>query len=322
MLDTYFKKYFWTFVLGIVFAAAFLCARTVNAFLGDSLAPDAKSLTRARSGQKRASKKKSAGDQIALSEFLQRNLFKAAREDLTPEPEKDPTAETAAAANASSGPVDLDNCQPSSLGANLLATFADERFPDESMAIFQDTSPDKKTSGVRVGDKLLDQAEVVAIQWRNVFVNNGGRCESFSLEEAPKPAARRSVAAAPKPATKGGKDGLGAGVEKTGDSEYSIPRQEIDNVLSNLNKVATQARIVPSFHNGKANGFKLFSIRPNSLYSKIGIQNGDIVQKINGYEINSPDKALEIYSKLKDAQSITVDLVRRGKSKTLSYSIR
>lgn len=324
MLDTYFKKYFWTFVLGVVFASAFLCARTVNAFLARTLSPDAKSLTSARTGRPAARRKTKQDDGVALSAFLERNLFKAAREDLTPPPPEDDNAGATDAAASSSGPVDLDNCQPSSLGANLLATFVDERRPDESMAIFQDTSPDKETSGVRKGDKLLDQAEVVAIQWRNVYVNNGGRCESFSLEEAPKPAARRPRApvAARSRAGKDDKDALGAGVEKTGDNEFSIPRQEIDNVLSNLNKVATQARIVPSFHNGKANGFKLFSIRPNSLYSKIGIQNGDIVQKINGYEINSPDKALEIYSKLKDAQSITVDLVRRGKSKTLSYSIR
>ena len=191
------------------------------------------------------------------------------------------------------------------------------------MAVFQDTSPDQKTIGVRIGDRLLDQAVVKVIDWRTVYVDNNGKCESFSLEEEQK--AARTVASAPpvNDAPEGeGEGDLGDGIKKMSDSEYTIPRQEIDNVLSNLNQVATQARIVPSFSNGKANGFKLFSIRPNSLYSKIGIQNGDIVQKINGYEINSPDKALEIYSKLKDAQSITVDLVRRGKQQTLSYSIR
>lgn len=82
-----------------------------------------------------------------------------------------------------------------------------------------------------------------------------------------------------------------------------------------------QARIVPSFKNGEANGFKLFAIRPNSLYSKLGIQNGDIIHKINGFAINSPDKALEIYQKLKSARSIDIELTRRGKSKKLNYGI-
>jgi general secretion pathway protein C len=86
--------------------------------------------------------------------------------------------------------------------------------------------------------------------------------------------------------------------------------------------VATQARIVPSFQNGKPNGFKLFSIRPGSLYSKIGIQNGDVIQKINGYEMNDPAKAFDIYSKLKDSSAITVDIVRRGRTQTMTYNIR
>ena len=55
---------------------------------------------------------------------------------------------------------------------------------------------------------------------------------------------------------------------------------------------------------------------------KIGIQNGDVIQKINGYEMNDPAKAFDIYSKLKDSSSITVDLVRRGKTQTMTYNIR
>ena len=76
------------------------------------------------------------------------------------------------------------------------------------------------------------------------------------------------------------------------DNKYDVKKSVLDGTLSNLNSVATQARIVPSFKNGVANGFKVFSIQPNSFYSAIGVENGDVVQKINGYEINSPDKAL------------------------------
>ncbi len=205
------------------------------------------------------------------------------------------------------------------MNAELLATVVSSD-PDASMAMFADKAK-QESEGYRIGDKLLDQAEVVSIEWRRVLVKRNGRCESFSLQEEPQ--VRRDAVASNVPPP-GAPDDVkfGEGVKQTSGDEYEIPRAEIDNVLSNLNQIATQARIVPSFHNGKANGFKLFSIRPGSLYSKIGIQNGDIIQKINGFEINSPDKALEIYSKLKDATSISVDLVRRGKSKSLSYNIR
>ena len=55
-------------------------------------------------------------------------------------------------------------------------------------------------------------------------------------------------------------------------------RPSLDKALANLNDLAMQARIVPAFKDGQAEGFKLFSIRPDSLYSKIGIVNGDVHQ--------------------------------------------
>lgn len=80
-------------------------------------------------------------------------------------------------------------------------------------------------------------------------------------------------------------------------------------------------RIVPAFEGGKTIGFKLFSIAPGSLYARMGLQNGDIVTRINGHELTSPEKGLEIYAKLKDAKRVTVELKRRGAPATLTYSL-
>ena len=315
MIDTYFKQFFWTFHLVVLFAGAFLVARTVNVFVGSMLETPPESIA---GDQARVAPgpKSSNEDSVPITAFLDRNLFKAAREDLVAE------AEAAASKDVEEGVFDEDQCEQSSINAELLATLVSSN-PEASMAMFSDKAK-QEVGDYRMGDKLLDQGEIMAIEWRRVLVKRNGRCESFSLqEESAVPS--EAVASTPPPGPTGGPEGeqkFGEGVKQTGGDEYEIPRAEIDNVLSNLNQIATQARIVPSFHNGKANGFKLFSIRPGSLYSKIGIQNGDIIQKINGFEINSPDKALEIYSKLKDAQQISVDLVRRGKSKSLSYNIR
>ena len=79
--------------------------------------------------------------------------------------------------------------------------------------------------------------------------------------------------------------------------------------------LATEARIVPHFEGGKGAGFKLFSIRPGSIYSKIGITNGDVIQRINGEDIDSPDKAFDAWRRLKDASSIQIELSRGGTKK-------
>ena len=112
-----------------------------------------------------------------------------------------------------------------------------------------------------------------------------------------------------------------AGVRQLADNRYEIDRTVIESTLGDLNKVATQARIVPSFKNGVANGFKLFSIQPGSLYSSIGIENGDVVQRVNGYELNSPEKALELYTKLRETGHVTIELERGGQVIRKEYNV-
>jgi general secretion pathway protein C len=318
VIDTYFKQFFWTFHLVVLFAGAFLVARTINVFVGNALATPAEAIAGDNSAARLRPPTSAHEETTPINAFLERNVFKAAREDLVAE------AAAAAEQHVEEGVFNPDQCEQSGVNAELLATIVSS-VPEASVAMFADKAK-QETDSYKVGDKLMDQAEIMAIEWRRVLVKRSGRCESFSLQEQKEGVPSDAVATAPPPEqpAEGNPDGpkFGEGVKQTGGDEYEIPKAEIDNVLSNLNQIATQARIVPSFHNGKANGFKLFSIRPGSLYSKIGIQNGDIIQKINGFEINSPDKALEIYSKLKDAQSISVDLVRRGKTKSLSYNIR
>jgi general secretion pathway protein C len=58
------------------------------------------------------------------------------------------------------------------------------------------------------------------------------------------------------------------------------------------------------------------------VYSKLGLSNGDTIHTINGFDLTSMDKALEVYTKVKEANNLTVSVTRRGKPTTLNYSIR
>lgn len=111
-------------------------------------------------------------------------------------------------------------------------------------------------------------------------------------------------------------------ITKVNDSTWRISRSDLDLVLAEPSLLAVQARIVPNFVDGKPQGFKLFSIRPGSLYQLLGFKNGDVVKSINGMEINSPQKAMEVYNKLKTANKIVVNLSRRGEEKTFTYNIK
>lgn len=114
---------------------------------------------------------------------------------------------------------------------------------------------------------------------------------------------------------------LDKGIKKIDDTHYEVSRELLEKVLSDPTIAARGARIVPSVRDGKANGFKLYAIRPNSVYARLGLQNGDTITAVNGHDLTSPDKALEVYTKVKSARKLTVSLIRRGIAGTLHYEI-
>jgi hypothetical protein len=112
------------------------------------------------------------------------------------------------------------------------------------------------------------------------------------------------------------------GVKKLSDTSYEIKSGLLDKVLANPMGVAKGARVVPAIKDGKPDGFKLYAIRPTSLYAKMGLLNGDTLQTINGLDLTSADKALDAYTKIRDATKIEVKLLRRGTPVTLTYTIK
>lgn len=114
---------------------------------------------------------------------------------------------------------------------------------------------------------------------------------------------------------------LADNIRVTGELSREISRSFADALLENPATYMRGARLVPSIKSGKANGFKLYAIRPNSLYARLGLLNGDTVQAINGKALTTPETALESYSEIKTASSLSVALTRRGQEEMLSISI-
>jgi general secretion pathway protein C len=111
-------------------------------------------------------------------------------------------------------------------------------------------------------------------------------------------------------------------IQKVSETEFNVDRSVIDSVLENQAQLMRSARIVPEQKDGKTVGIRLFGIRQDTLLGTLGMQNGDRLEKINGYDMASPEKALEAYARLRTATSLTVALTRRGKPLTIEYQIK
>lgn len=69
-------------------------------------------------------------------------------------------------------------------------------------------------------------------------------------------------------------------------------------------------------------GIKITFVRPESTLLKLGIERGDVVKRVNGIELHSPEDALTVYSRLTDARVIIVELERRGRPHHNVYLVR
>lgn len=105
-------------------------------------------------------------------------------------------------------------------------------------------------------------------------------------------------------------------------SNVKLDPREVEAALSDLNKVMTQARVVPNMMNGKTVGYRIFNIVPDSIYAKIGIVNSDIIERVNGVEIKGPDTLYHLFQQIKSENRITLDLTRAGKRESIKIEIR
>lgn len=114
----------------------------------------------------------------------------------------------------------------------------------------------------------------------------------------------------------------GSGVRKVGEGRFMVDQREIASNTENLNQVLTQARALPYVEAGKTVGFRISEIVPGSIYEKIGLLNGDVVQRVNSQEVDDPGKFFQLYQGLKDERRISVDLLRNGQRQSLNYDVR
>jgi general secretion pathway protein C len=112
------------------------------------------------------------------------------------------------------------------------------------------------------------------------------------------------------------------GVMKVSDSKYIMDQREMLASTENMSQILTQARALPYMEQGKTVGFRISEIAPGSIYEKIGLKNGDVIQKVNSQDVDDPAKFFQLYQGLRTERNIAIDLLRNGARQTLNYEIR
>ena len=304
------EQYFWLVeVAAVVLCSHFTASATSSYIAATYLAESAEPprvYVRPPPRKKPAKSRSKSGDPLVA-----RNMFCSECEP--PEPEE--TLPTPA-----DGSVPLTSLPLRLIATNLARTEA------LSFATIRNTES-RRQGAYWLQQVIPDAGKVEAIGHRHVdfFNEKTRRMERIALLETGK--GKKETKAPPRrrrPRSKRSalRAAMEDGIKKVGENRFAVDRDLVDQLMKNPLLASRGARIIPSIKNGKANGFKLYAIRPSSLYAKIGLRNGDTIQAVNGFELTSADKALEVYTKLKEASNLSVSVTRRGKPITLSYQIQ
>lgn len=313
-MEALLKQYMWVAkVLGVLMVA-YLTAKITNVYVGKLL--ELKRSIGVVSPAAPLAKTEETRSQSDFDVIVQRNIFDSSEAAAT----ADQASEGATAQAVPTGEAVKTSLSIKVLGTMVIGDGKDKR---SSTSI----ESGGKTDAYGVGEEMViaSNAKLVQVKPNRIEFVNGGRLEYAELDMGlgetifgpPKTAVGAAVTTE-KPAEGGAKE---TAVAKLGDNKFAISQSEIDNALANPETLYTEIRAVPNFENGKVSGMKVLSIKPGSIFSKLGIKRGDILKQINGLDLDVK-QGFQIFTQLKDQKNFNMNLQRDGAKTTLEYEIR
>jgi general secretion pathway protein C len=111
-------------------------------------------------------------------------------------------------------------------------------------------------------------------------------------------------------------------VKSMGGGAYLVDQKSILHALDKPNQLMTDARLQPNMVSGRQEGFVLREVKGGGIYHTLGLQNGDVLLRINSMDISSPDSALQAFTALRGMDRVNLDIIRNGSRMTLNYQMR
>ena len=334
------RRYDWIFHLATIALCTFFIAQAVSTYIAGVLEPSANlslSTASATAGSSSSSATKDLGNLDDYKIITERNIFNSAETAV----ENEQAQESDVIDPNGLGPAIKTNLDIKVLGTLVIGDGMDRR----SSAVI--TSKGSKGSDTYYVEQAQEErhelleglvkekdseekksfapnTRLTKVEQNRIEFLNGGRLEYAELEDFTD---SKSVFASADQV-----HGLGASSkgdkEKSGDKEkvessssIVVDQNELDQALQNLDKLMTDVRIVPNFKDGRPAGMKVLSVKPGSMISKLGIKRGDIMEKVNGQELDMK-QGMDLFSQMKNMKNFTLDVVRGGRNQTLEYEIK
>jgi type II secretory pathway component PulC len=186
-----------------------------------------------------------------------------------------------------------------------------------------------------LGGRRLGQSVIITVAGRDVESIVELILHSMNLEIRSKGAHRTIVAVGPESGSSKAMrerdkasierdkvfDHIETEIKRKDETHFAITRKGFDAALVNFSSVSHTLRLVPEAKDGKPIGFRVRSLQRGSLLARVGLLNGDVVLAVNGISVTGPDKALEVYAKVRSSDDVQLSIMREGKMLALETKV-
>jgi general secretion pathway protein C len=234
--------------------------------------------------------------------IVERNLFNSGRQALG---DAEKTAGTA---------LDVDKLKQTELKVKLLGTT--DGLGGEGLFSAQIEDPKTREHMIyRAGDRLQDRSIEQIQRGKVVLKDKDGKYEvlvqepyGFTKSAAPG-AVRADAGAAPRPPA------------PEPIQQVTVKEEQIEKAMESLSDLMSQATFRPHLEDGQPAGISITGIKPNAVFRKLRLRNGDVITGVNDQSIASVEDAMKVFGTLSTEAPIQVKIKRRGREETLEYKI-
>lgn len=163
--------------------------------------------------------------------------------------------------------------------------------------------------GVPIQGEVQPGLKLVEVHPDHVVLARAGVRSRIDLDQP------RSAAASKAP---GRPQGFRLSVARSGTNNYSLSRSELDNTLKDPNQLSYLGQIGAA----SGGGARLEQAPPGSLAQKLGLQQGDVIKKVNGQAIASPGDLARLYTQFNNLTLIQAEVQRGQQTVQLSYALQ
>jgi type II secretion system protein C len=200
------------------------------------------------------------------------------------------------------------------LELRLLGTVAGKG--DVSCAIVQDTRTSVQNL-YKTGD-VIHGARIDKIERNRIILLNEGVREVLNLYVA---SGNSTVQANKTQKIVAKESSLADAIKVTSPTEREVNKHAFFANIGGIEAVLKTVEFSPYIVNGRAEGLQINGLEGLSMARYVGLENGDVIQNINGQIIKDNRKAYQVLRKARALSALDIQIMRADETKMLSFKI-